>query len=208
MTPTIPKNLHHIWIGGVFKPPTEWMNTWPEKHPEWQYKVWTSLEDFPFKNYHIMQSYYSMGRFAGAADLMRYEILYNFGGFIPPSDAICLNNVEELFDKEGCYTVYEHEIYKPGLVSPIYACPPGNKFVGAIIDRLGKLDPTNLDTPWKATGNGFLKNLIEELQPIDLTIFPSHFFIPNHYSGYTYKGTGKIYADQMWGTTKNRYERV
>jgi len=204
----IPKNLHHIWIGNVYKPPVEWMSTWTSNHPSWDYRLWTSPDEFGFKNRKIIQKYIDRGWLAGAADLMRYEILYNFGGFIPPSDSICLENTEELFVKEGCYTVYENEIYRPGLVSPIYASQPFNPFLKTIIDRLSQMNTEPLEVPWKATGNGFLKELIEEIKPTDLTIFPSYFFIPTHYDGISYIGSEKIYSDQMWGTTKHKYERL
>jgi len=39
----------------------------------------------------------------------------------------------------------------------------------------------------------------------DLTIFPSHYFIPEHYNGEKYQGDDKIYAHQLWGTTSKKY---
>ena len=37
-------------------------------------------------------------------------------------------------------------------------------------------------------------------------IFPSYSFLPIHYTGAEYKGHGKIYAYQEWGSTKQNYE--
>jgi hypothetical protein len=32
----IPRNLGHIWIGPKVAP-EDWMQTWVDKHPEWNY---------------------------------------------------------------------------------------------------------------------------------------------------------------------------
>ena len=204
----IPSNMIHIWIGPL-DPPLQWMNTWKEKHPNWNYRVFDNkeFESTKFINQHLIDEYMSRGKYAGVADLIRYETLYKEGGFMPPGDAVCFENTEELFveDVDYCYTVYENEIIRPGFVSPIYACNSGNAFVKEIIDRLHKLQPSDLLEPWQSTGNLFLKDFIEEKQP-KIKIFPSHYFIPQHFkSKKRYKGPDKIYSDQMWGSTKKRY---
>ena len=81
----IPKKMAHIWIGPL-NPPVEWMNTWKEKHADWEYTLYDNnfLKSFSFKNKKLIEKYYELGLYAGAADLMRYEILYEFGGCILP----------------------------------------------------------------------------------------------------------------------------
>jgi len=46
----INKIIHQLWIGPD-KPPLKWMNTWKEKHPEWEYKFWGNeeIKNFRFK---------------------------------------------------------------------------------------------------------------------------------------------------------------
>ena len=39
----------------------------------------------------------------------------------------------------------------------------------------------------------------------DIKIFSSYYFLPIHLSGLEYKGHGKIYAYQEWGSTKDNY---
>lgn len=204
----IPYNMIHIWIGPL-DPPLQWMNTWKEKHPKWNYRIFDNIEfeSTKFINQHLIDEYMSRGKYAGVADLIRYETLFKEGGFMPPGDAVCFENTEELFveDNDFCYTVYENEIIRPKFVSPIYACNSGNEFVKEIIYALNKLNPKDLLEPWQSTGNLFLKEFIEEKKP-KIKIFPSHYFIPQHFkSKKRYNGTDKVYSDQMWGSTKNRY---
>lgn len=207
----IPKIMWHIWIGPN-QPPLAWMNTWKELHQSWNYRIIDNdlMNSSNFHNQHLINEYMRCEKYNGVADLIRYEFLYNYGGFCPPADAICLETTDELWTEEHsvCYTVYENEILRPGYVSPIYACSPGNEFVKIIIDTLHELSPTDLnDRVWESTGNLFLKNMIEKYDP-KIKIFPSHFFIPKHFKAKTtrYNGSDKVYADQMWGTTRNRYK--
>lgn len=208
----IPYLMWHIWIG-PYEMPLHWMNTWKEKHPNWEYIIFDNkkLNEKKFINQHLIDEYLRRGKYNGVADLIRYELLYEYGGFIPPADSVCLENVEELFkeDPNICYTVYENEIIREGYVSPIYACNPKNEFVLTIIETLNKLKSEELkDKVWESTGNLFLKNMIELHRP-NIKIFPSYYFIPKHFKAKTprYTGPEKVYADQMWGTTRKLYNK-
>jgi mannosyltransferase OCH1-like enzyme len=212
----IPKKLWQTWIGPN-PAPLKWMNTWPEKHPDWEYKIVDNeyVSNRKFYNQHLIDEFMNRPKdagYAGAADLIRYEILYEFGGFMPGADAVCLENTDELWvdDPEICYTVYENEILRPKYVSPIYACNPGNKFLEIIIEKLHALDVNKFGryvSVFRTTGNAFLADMIQQHNP-HIKIFPSHYFIPCHFlrPEQRYSGPDKIYADQMWGTTKKIYD--
>lgn len=208
----IPNLLWQIWVGPN-PAPSKWMKTWPAKHPGWQYQVVDNnwLSSRVFHNQHLIDEYRDRGQFNGVSDLVRYELLYEHGGFMPEADSICNFNTNELWneDKEICYTVYESETIRPGYVSPILACNPGNKFLKIIIDTLHQLAPADLQKQvWKSTGNAFLAAMIERHQP-HIQIFPSHYFIPKHFKDKSngYSGPDKIYAYQFWGSTRKTYDQ-
>ena len=201
----IEKNMTQIWIGP--KPaPLKWMNTWKDKHPNWKYTIFdqTKLMKSHFYNQHLINYYYTKGLYSGVSDLIRYELLYEFGGFFPEADLVCFENTDELFtsSSEFCYTCYEQELVVPGYVQPILACNPKNVFVKQLIDELHSLQPHELSVhPWKSTGNEWLSRMIPKYKP-QIKIWPSHYFIPEHYSRqHTYHGTDKIYATHLWGST-------
>lgn len=204
----IPKKLSHIWIGPL-QPPVEWMDTWKEKHPDWEYTLYDNqfLKSFPFQNQNLIDKYYALGLYAGVADIMRYEILYEFGGLIAPADSVCYHNTDELFNQACAYTVYENEFIRGKLVSPILACEAKNKFVGQLIEELKLISIDNLDEPWITTGNLFVAKMIEKYQP-NITIFPSYHFVPIHYNGLVYQGNGKVYAKQLFGSTQASYKKT
>ncbi|GHC62972.1 glycosyltransferase family 32 protein [Limoniibacter endophyticus] len=202
----IPKRLGHIWIGPK-TPPSNWMQSWANKHPQWHYHLYDNayLRDGNFRTRKQIDEYMKRGWYAGAADLLRYEILYKNGGYLAEADSICLHPVDELMlDGGTLYTVYENEFVRGRLVSPIIAATVGNAFLDALLDRLAAVPVSELDHPWKQTGNLFVAQLIEELRP-EIVIWPSHTLIPEHYTGVRYSGDGKVYARQLFGETHKAY---
>jgi|TARA_B110000908_G_scaffold18061_1_gene20325 mannosyltransferase OCH1-like enzyme len=203
----IEKKMTHIWIGPKAAP-TKWMNTWRDMHPDWEYSVFTDemLWARKWRNQSLIEEYYRRGRYAGAHDLIRYELIYERGGFWPAADSVCLHNTDELFTspEHHAYTVYESEKAKPGYVSPILAANAGNEVVGAIIDQLHKLQPNQLhNEPFMSTGNAFLAKFLLPFMAADkVTVWPSYTLIPQWYGSIKrYDGPGKVYAEQYFGST-------
>ena len=199
------KNIGHIWIGPK-SAPLNWMQTWRDKHPEAQYTLYDNdfLAQFPFKNRVHIETMMDRRLYNGAADLMRYEILFEHGGLLPGADSICVKNTDLILEGEKCYTVYENEMIRGKLVSPILGAEPGDKFLQTLIDALHEVDPNDLGDPWKYTGNLFCAQMIEQHQP-NITIFPSYFFNPLHFTGLLHPDFHEAYAIQLWGSTGNKY---
>lgn len=202
----IPKRLGHIWIGDR-PPPLDWMNTWREKHPDWDYQLYDNayLASRRWQNQELIVEYFRRGQYAGVADLMRYEILLDRGGFLPEADSVCLRPCDGLFPKATAYTVYESEERKPGLVSPFLAAAPGHPFLDLITrDCATRYTPETLQVPWRSVGNRYLMLRIAEHAP-DIEVFPSRYFVPGHKSGRLEDAPEDAYAFQYWGTTKGLY---
>ncbi len=203
----IPRVLGHIWIGD--RPaPMKWMQSWYDHHPDWQHVVYDNdyLTSRMWRNQALINQYFRQRKFAGVSDLMRYEILHEHGGFLPEADSICLRRVDELFAAPGLYSVFENEKEMPGYISPFLAASPGQPFLHHIVENLRENQkPETLKDPWKSVGNRFLKSAISNFKP-QLAIFPSHYFIPEHYLGEHYSGPGPIYARQIWGSTMDLYD--
>lgn len=204
MTSTIAsiRKLHHIWVGPL-RPPTECMDSW--KSLGWDYTLCGNedIKSFGFKNYESIQYYLKNGMYHGVADLMRYEILYRYGGFMPGVDCELISSAEEMEELLCCelITVYENETARPGLVSPILGATKGHPFLKLIIDNLYELKPTG--EPWKLTGNAFIQKMIELHNP-KVNIVPSNYLIGVHFCGCPGVGD-KTYAKQHWGRTKKLY---
>ena len=228
----IEKNMHHIWVGPLERP-RRWMDTWTEKHPEWTYTLWDNERVFSrkWRNQRLVDIYRTRGVWHGVADVVRYEILHELGGFMPGADSECLNPIDELFDDDKeLYAVrcggdpkdWAREDGKPiealppflaredkRLIAPIYACKSGNQFADLLIRGLHDVPP---GIPWKTTGNVYCADSLKKYEP-DITIWPMHYFIPYHpitidaRTPFIYVGTDKVYAKHFWGTTNKAYAK-
>jgi len=209
----IPKNLHQIWFGSD-PAPKHWMETWEKLHPDWNYYLWTESHFLltPLINKELFESFIRAKVYHGAADVVRYELLAMYGGFVAPADSECLQSIDPLIEMANhnpfvageCFACYENELVRPGLISPHLACEPGNPLMKELIKRLGEIKRPypkwKTSDPWKVTGNKFLTQVIKEFKPI-MTIYPSHYFIPEHYTGLT-SNEKPVFARHHWYTTK------
>lgn len=206
----IPRTLHVIWVGDESKRPDNCIATWRSHNPDWTVRVWGNddLANYGWVNARHMRE--MQGReLNGVADLMRWEILYHEGGFVVDADSICLRPLEPwLFEGEACAS-WENELIRPGLIAAGYvASKPENPFFGQMILDLQN-EPTVIDRmAWQSVGPLFLTECVRIQRYSGLTIWPSHFFIPRHFTGQQYEGGGPVFAAQEWGSTLGKYDEL
>lgn len=99
----IPKIIHQIWLGGpVPEAYTQWIESWRKLHPDWQYKLWTdeTVKSLTLHN----QDYYDNAYYYGEkSNILRYELLYQFGGVYVDIDFECLQPLDDLHYKYDFY---------------------------------------------------------------------------------------------------------
>lgn len=205
----IPKIIHQLWVGPK-PPPLRWMQTWQAYHPDWEYRLWDNRAVFTRRwlNQRHLQYYRRKKQWHGVSDIARYEILMQYGGFMPEADSECVHPVDELFadDRYDAYAVRENDEIAADLLSPLTAAAPGSPFAHALIDGLRQ--KLHVGEPWKTVGNRWMQQVADSRHWPGLKILPSHTFNPDHFTGHRYTGDGKIFAKQFWGTSHNLYGRV
>jgi mannosyltransferase OCH1-like enzyme len=93
----IPKIIHQIWIGPN-KCPDMWIDTFRidyiKKNPEYEYILWNEDNINPlFQDFPIYRIIYDLEyTYNGKSDLLRYLILYNYGGIYLDSDSVWIND--------------------------------------------------------------------------------------------------------------------
>lgn len=149
-------------------------------------------------------------KWPGVADICRMEILLEYGGFIPGADSVCLRPIDSLFENEmqsfvQAYASYENERVREGLLTPILAAQPDSYTVHTAIMAL--YDTHEVGEPWKTTGNQLITDLARKNGWCGdmLHVWPSHYLIPDHYTGDVYDGPDAPYARHMWGSTTGSY---
>lgn len=207
----IPHIIHQIWIGD--KPePSNHMDSWKKNNPSMTYIKWNEKE-ITKRNiaFQCQSKIDDMEEINGKADIMRWELLYHYGGVFLDADSICIEPIDNTLLETKCFAGWEQETVRPGLIATgTMGFPPKHPLImGAIkwilnndinVERTGK-------RAWVTVGPGLLTRLYNTGLYSDLTIFPSFFFLPKHATGLEYKGHGKVYAFQEWGSTfKGKYD--
>lgn len=90
----IPKKIHQIWLGknSIPKKFSEYRDKILNLHPGWEYFLWTDeLKEKSYGNMDISQlninkSYYLSENFGHKSDILRYQLMYTFGGIYLDTD--------------------------------------------------------------------------------------------------------------------------
>jgi len=198
----IPKIIHQIWLGDQSKRPTKLIETWKEKNPSWEHKLWTdkNLPELVCK-----KQFDECPSFPGKADILRYQLLYQEGGFFIDADSECINPLDDHLTNNHCFCCWENEQVRQCLMANGYlASEPNCGLMKLLNDQISQYQEMNYPplATWQVTGPLLLTNTVYRTK-YPITVYPSWYFIPRHYSGIEYHGSGKVYAKQYWGTTPN-----
>jgi len=127
----IPKTFHFIWIGDQLMPDfaKKIIGSWVMKHPSWNLVIWDNkrVEKTFLKqdSTHFMfneQAYLDCQIWAQKSDILRYEILFWFGGVYLDVDVFCFKNIEDIIKDEKAFTCWSYK--------PIYCIE--NAIIGSI----------------------------------------------------------------------------
>lgn len=112
----IPQVFHRAWLGGQ---EPEWTrpfaDTWRELHPAWELRQWGDAEVaelFPLRNQDIYDHAEEIApNHVGQlrSDVVRYEILYRWGGVWVDTDFECLRPIDPLIEGAGAFAAWEEQ---------------------------------------------------------------------------------------------------
>lgn len=208
----IPKIIHQIWIGP--KPaPTKLMDTWKDKHPDFEYIRWSEAEmkkrDLPLSCVNRIDD---MEEINGKADIIRWEILYHYGGYFFDADCFCIEPLNEYITNLKAFAIWENEQCRKDLVAPgAMGFPPKHPMVRACIEWIHQNDVSVRRTKlraWQSVGPGLITKMHHTKKFPDVTILPSYHFLPVHHTRLEYRGHAKVYAHQEWGSSFQSYDKM
>jgi len=206
----IPKIIHQLWIGP--KPrPSKFMATWKDKHPDYEYIMWNE-EELSKRGLHLecVSRINEIEEINGKADIIRWEILYHYGGLFIDADSICIEPFNYLIEQHKPFCGYENETARHGLVATgTMAFPKNHPLTRCAIDYIKINEVSRAKTgkmAWRTVGPELLTKLLQTNLFSDVVIYPSYYFLPKHLTGLQYMGHSIVYAYQEWGSTKQNYE--
>ncbi len=102
----IPKIIHQIWLGSPLpKRFKKYQKSWLIHHPGWRYKLWTDadIKNFTWSNQKSKKLFDDAQNYGEKSDILRYELLYRYGGLYIDVDFECLKPFDNL---HCCYDFY------------------------------------------------------------------------------------------------------
>jgi hypothetical protein len=131
----IPKIIHQVNIGNRILNDTElnWQNTWKTLNPEWDFILWDDLH--VTRNLHITHPdiYNRCENYSEKSDILRFEILYQFGGLYIDTDFECLKPIDNLMINRNI-VLFQQQPKK--VAGGFFAATKNNSFVRKLIDGL------------------------------------------------------------------------
>ena len=186
------------------------MDTWRDKHPDYEYIRWSEAELLArgFES-ECTKQIDAMPEINGKADIYRWEILYKYGGIFLDADSVCLEPFDDTFLARTAFAGFENESIRAGLVATgTMGFAPRHPLCRAAIDFIRNDGIDSSKRAWFTVGPGLLTRLLNSGKFRDVTIYPSFYFIPVHFTGLKYVGHKKVYAHQIWGSTKSLYNQT
>ena len=209
----IPKILHQIWIGPK-EPPIKLMKTWKEKHPEFRYILWNE-EELQRSGIRLVchKQIQAMAEINGKADILRWEILHQYGGYFVDADSFCIQPFDECFEHDKAFTGFENENTREGLIATgTMGFVPNHPLCRDIIEWIQHSreaeEMIKTTRAWYSVGPGLITRMLNTGKYADVKVYPSYYFLPIHFTGDEYAGHKKVYAHQEWGTGKQCYDTM
>lgn len=178
----IPKIIHQIWIGSPVPEQFEgYIQSWVDRHlgPNWQYKLWTDKDVTNIELYN-QQFYDKSNNYGIKADILKWEIIYQFGGVYADMDFECLQPLDIFHYTYDFYTGLQP--LDTGLVqlgAALFAAWPGHPILKHCIETI-KDDWHEKGVPQKTGPIHFTKSfyiMAGKGGQIDIAL-PAHYFYP------------------------------
>ena len=181
----IPKIIHLIWLGPkpIPKMNQKCIQSWKDLHPTWQIKLWTDkdLANFDFL---LLPKIKECRNYGLKSDLLRYELLYKYGGIYTDVDFFCKKPFDVLCERHSFFMgSFTHDT----IMNSIMGAAPKHPLLLLMINTLYKNTINPLakgDEVQNSTGPFFLtrmtgKYVKKKHYHSDIVVYPPNYFFPN-----------------------------
>jgi mannosyltransferase OCH1-like enzyme len=139
----IPKIIHQIHMGKrpLSEQELKWQNTWKEYNPEWEFILW---DDEKLKTLNIINEQYlnDCDNYSMKSDILRFDILFQFGGLYIDTDFECLKPIDPLFGDDD-FIFYRQRHSGPYICGAFLASTKHNTFVKKLVDGIDQRTKTH-----------------------------------------------------------------
>lgn len=96
----IPKIIHYSWVGTTIpRNVVDRINEWKSKLPDYKFMYWNE-ENYDFSKFKFTREKMKNHQWGYVTDELRYDVLYNYGGFYMDTDMIIKKNISDLLNQK------------------------------------------------------------------------------------------------------------
>jgi hypothetical protein len=156
----IPKIIHQIWIGEIRMPLQ--FKRWSKKiikfNPDWEHKLWTNvhipeiIEDMPQLAKDKFKKFISEKQWALASDIIRYHIVYKYGGIymdtdfvMNPKGSLNMLPLEKDLILTNMHGLKPSRPFRCRLQMCVFLASKNNPFMKQLVDNIGNQKYTLTD---------------------------------------------------------------
>lgn len=113
----IPKIIHYIWLGGKPLPKIaeKCIESWKKFCPDYEIRRWDE-NNLDLDKYKFCRDAYNAKKYAFASDVLRTDILYQFGGIYFDIDVELIKPLDEVLDADCVMGFETSNLLAPGLI--------------------------------------------------------------------------------------------
>ena len=128
---SIPKIIHYCWFGKGEMPKIakKCIKSWKKYCPDFQIICWNE-DNFDFSKNRYMLEAYKAGKWAFVSDVVRLQVVYEFGGVYLDTDVELIKPIDDLIQTEGFMGFDEKGVIATGLG---FGAEKGNKIIGEFL---------------------------------------------------------------------------
>lgn len=198
----IPRQVHRAWLGGS---EPEWTrpfaDTW--RRPGWQLVEWNddNVESlFPLHNQAVYDAAEEIApNHVGQlrSDVLRYELLWRFGGIWVDTDSELLQPLDSLIDGLECFAAWE--VQTQWIANGLMGSRPGHPFIWRLIDGLQRnVARESRSKPNRMTGPQYLTRTWRQHGETDgVAVLPQRLIYPYGYAEIADHGPGDEWPDAV-----------
>lgn len=196
----IPKIFHRIWIGGNPIPQeyVDYGKTWEDLHQNWKMYLWT---DDNLPELINQELYDSLEGIVLKSNILRVELLYQYGGVYIDTDFECYKNIEPLIKDLDIFSCGEKDgIVGNAIMGSTPKHPTWEKVMSGWEESIRKNReyPSNIQT-----GVVYMTRTIDKEH--DMIMLPSKYFFPTPVGTITDIGLSECYPEAYghhhWGAS-------
>jgi mannosyltransferase OCH1-like enzyme len=199
----IPKVIHQIHLGN--KPLSDqelkWQKTWKDYNPDWEFIFW---DDERLKGIDIINQEYldDCDNYSMKSDILRFDILYQFGGLYIDTDFECLKPLDPFFNNRD-FIACRQNPNGPSICGAFLAATKHHALVKKLVDGISERSITHKGKHCVAKyGPTYITDLIDRSHSLDPKyVYPFMWNKKHSTKDNLNKIYPEAYASHWWNTS-------